>query len=117
MDKFAEWIAGLGVPGLVLFIAIATSGWAGGAAILTALAGLGPGGVICGIISLGIIGIISGAITKWGVKSLEEKIIEKMLLKGNTPEDIWSKIESYPVSTEYKDRAFRLLFEDKMTGA
>ena len=43
MDKLVSKIAALGIPGLVLVTAIGATGLAGGAAITTALAALGPG--------------------------------------------------------------------------
>lgn len=42
MDKLVSKIAALGIPGLVLVTAIGATGLAGGAAITTALAALGP---------------------------------------------------------------------------
>ena len=41
MDKIVSKIAALGVPGLVLTVAIGATGLAGGAAITTALAAIG----------------------------------------------------------------------------
>ena len=38
MDKIVNKIVGLGVPGLVLLMAMGISGWVGAAAITTALA-------------------------------------------------------------------------------
>jgi len=58
MDKLVSKIAALGIPGLVLVTAIGATGLAGGAAITTALAALGPGGILGGIATLGIIAFI-----------------------------------------------------------
>ena len=58
MDKLVSKVAALGVPGLVLVVAIGATGFAGGAAITTALAALGPGGMIGGIATLGGLGLI-----------------------------------------------------------
>ena len=52
MDKIVQKVAALGVPGLVLVVAISATGLAGGAAITAALAALGPGGMIGGIAGL-----------------------------------------------------------------
>lgn len=41
MDQIVDKIAALGVPGLVLLVAMAFTGWAGAAALTTALAALG----------------------------------------------------------------------------
>ncbi|MFM6039787.1 MAG: hypothetical protein ACKPBB_18935 [Sphaerospermopsis kisseleviana] len=49
MDKIVDKIAALGVPGLVLVVAMAFTGWAGAAAITTGLAVLGgPFGMLGG---------------------------------------------------------------------
>ena len=49
MDKIVEKIVGLGVPGLILLVAINISGYAGAAAITSSLAILGgPAGMIGG---------------------------------------------------------------------
>ncbi|MDY7009004.1 MAG: hypothetical protein SWX82_35140 [Cyanobacteriota bacterium] len=44
MDEAVRKIAGVGLPGVILLIAIATTGFSGAAAITVALAMLGPGG-------------------------------------------------------------------------
>ena len=50
IDKVAEKIAALGIPGLVLLVAMAGSGFSGRAAIVVALATLGgPLGMLGGI--------------------------------------------------------------------
>lgn len=48
MDKIVSKIVGLGVPGLVLFVALSATGYAGAAAITTALAAIGPFGILGG---------------------------------------------------------------------
>jgi len=48
MDKIVSKIAALGVPGLVLLVAISATGLYGAAAITTALAALGPFGMVGG---------------------------------------------------------------------
>ena len=63
LDKIADKIAALGVPGLVLVIVMGTTGWAGAAALTTALAVLGgPLGMLGGIALLGVMLLISRAI-------------------------------------------------------
>lgn len=53
LDKIAEFIAGFGVPGLVLVMLITTSFWSGAAAITSSLAALGPFGMLGGIAAMG----------------------------------------------------------------
>ncbi|MFC1604405.1 hypothetical protein ACFL5F_05185 [Planctomycetota bacterium] len=69
LDKVVTKIVALGVPGLVLLVAMAASGWAGGAAIVTALAILGgPLGMLGGIFVLGVLVLISNALAKYGFR-------------------------------------------------
>jgi hypothetical protein len=67
LDKVVEKIVALGVPGLVLLVVMAASGWAGGAAIVTALSMLGgPAGMLGGLLCLGVMVLISHALAKYG---------------------------------------------------
>ena len=59
MDRIANKIAGLGVPGIMLMVAISMTGLSGAAAITAALALLGPGGMLGGIAFL----LLADAIT------------------------------------------------------
>ncbi|NEP06929.1 MULTISPECIES: hypothetical protein [Okeania] len=70
MDEAVRKIAGVGLPGVILLIAMATTGFTGAAAITAALAMLGPGGMIGGIVFLGVIGLASDALTKYGLEAL-----------------------------------------------
>lgn len=54
LDQVVAKIAALGVPGLVLLIAMTATGYTGAAALTTALVSLGPGGMLGGIATLGI---------------------------------------------------------------
>lgn len=106
LDKIAEKIAALGVPGLILAIAIATSGLAGGAAIVAALAALGgPLGMIGGIALLGILVLISNAIATYGAEAVVKKVIANLKKKGMNKEDVLKKIDSYPISMGLKLKA------------
>ena len=49
MDKIVNTLVGLGVPGLVLLVAMHVAGYAGGATLTVALASIGPGGMVAGI--------------------------------------------------------------------
>lgn len=103
VDKAAEIIAGLGIPGLVLILFMSVSGWAGAAAITTALASLGgPFGMLGGIATLGVLSFIAGMLSKFGFKSLFKKVLTNLKEKGKTSEEILQKIEGYPISEELK---------------
>ncbi|MGD1042156.1 MAG: hypothetical protein ABR913_03715 [Sedimentisphaerales bacterium] len=95
-DKLVETIAGLGVPGLVLLFAMAITGYAGAAAITTALAALGgPLGMLGGIGLLILLALISRGITKWGFEKIAKDVLKKLIDKGETKETIIKKINEY----------------------
>ena len=103
IDKAAEIIAGFGIPGLVLLVAVSTIGYVGAAATTTALATLGgPLGMLGGIAGLGVLAFIAVAISKFGFKLIFKKVIKNLKEKGHTIEEIKQKIESYPISKELK---------------
>jgi hypothetical protein len=103
LDKVVDKIAALGVPGLVLMVAMAASGWAGGAAIVTALAILGgPLGMLGGIAVLIVLALISKALTTYGFEKLFVATIRRLYEQGMTKSEIRAKIDSYPISREIK---------------
>ncbi|WP_354635142.1 hypothetical protein [Planktothricoides raciborskii] len=103
MDKFVDKIAALGVPGLVLVVAMAVTGWTGAAAITTALAMLGgPFGMLGGITVLGILGLISKGLAEFGFETIFKGVVEKLKKKGKSQADIETEIDSYPISNTLK---------------
>ena len=105
IDKAVEIIAGLGVPGLVLLVAMSLSGWAGGAAIVTALATLGgPLGMLGGITLLGGLVLIASAIPRFGFWEIFKRVLEKLKEQGKTKEEILQEIDRYPIAKELKQK-------------
>lgn len=102
MGKIISKIAALGIPGLVLLIALNATGFAGAAALTTALAALGPGGMIGGLATLGVLGLMSEAITKYGFDSIYKGVIKELYKKGESIDSIKEKIDAYPISKEMK---------------
>lgn len=102
MDKVIEKIAALGIPGLVLLVAIGATDLVGGAAIITALAAIGPGGIIGGIVTLGVIGLISEGIAEFGFNTIFNSVVKELYNRGETKESILEKIEKYPISKGLK---------------
>ena len=88
MEKIVSKIVALGVPGLVLFVALSATGYAGAAAITTALAAIGPFGILGGIASLGILALFSQAITEYGFEAIYVQVIKELIKKGETKESI-----------------------------
>ena len=92
IDKVAKKIAGLGIPGLVLLVAISSSGLAGGAAIVAALAVLGgPLGMLGGIGALGVLVFIAAALSKFGLKEIFKRVLKNLKKQGKTKEEILQK--------------------------
>ncbi len=102
MDKVVSKIAGLGMPGLLLLTAIGATGLTGGAAITTALASFGPGGMIGGIFSLFVIGFISDAIAEFGFDYIFSAVVKELYTRGESKETMLAKIDKYPVTKSLK---------------
>ena len=104
MDKIVSKIAALGIPGLIFMVALSATGLAGGAAITAALAALGPGGMIGGIATLGIIGLISEAITEYGFDTIFSAVVNELYKRGENIDSLLKKIDKYPVSKTLKSK-------------
>lgn len=103
-DWIVEKIVALGVPGLVLLVAVTVSGYAGGAAIVSALASLGgPVGMIGGIGLLLLLVLISHGLAKYGFEKIFKGVVQKLRdKKGLSKKEILDKIESYPITKSLK---------------
>ena len=91
-------VAALGPPGLVLTAAIGASGYAGAAALTTALATLGgPLGMLGGIAILGLLTILSQAIGAYGFDVVFDAVIEELARLGQTKKQVYREIADYPI--------------------
>ena len=103
MDKIVAKIVALGVPGLVLLLAVSISGYAGAAAITTALAAFGgPFGMIGGIGVFGLSALILNGLSEYGFESIFTNVLLELEKNGHTKEEIIRKIENYPISKSLK---------------
>ena len=102
MDEAVRKIAALGLPGVILLIAMATTGFTGAAAITAALAMLGPGGMIGGIIFLGVIGIAADALSKFGLEALLVGVYTARYNNGETQEALINEINGLFISDDLK---------------
>ncbi len=103
LDSVASKVAAFGIPGLVLVAAMAFTGFAGAAALTTALAALGgPLGMLGGIAALGVMFLISQALTNYGFDALFTAVIRELHKEGLSNADINAKIDSYPISANLK---------------
>ncbi len=103
MDKIVAKLVALGIPGLVLLIAVSISGYAGAAAITTALAAFGgPFGMLGGIGVFGLAALILNAISEYGFEKIFTNVLLELENKGYTKKQILNKIDSYPISHSLK---------------
>ncbi len=109
LEKIVSKVAALEVPGLILLIAIAATGLTGAAAITAALAALGPGGILGGIATLGVIGLLTNGISEYGVNAIFTGVVKELYLRGESKESIKEKVSKYPVSKSLKLKLFDTL--------
>ena len=102
MDKIVSSIAALGVPGLVLVVAVSATGLAGAASLTAALAALGPGGMIGGLVTLGVIGLASKGIAEYGFDAIFAAVVKELVKRGESIESMNDKIDNYPISEALK---------------
>lgn len=90
-------LAGMGVPGLVLLAVMATTGFAGAAAMTTALAALGgPFGMLGGVTVLLGMGLAAKALAEYGYPKIAEAVVRRLIDKGESRESIRRTLDSIP---------------------
>ena len=109
MDKVVSKLAALGVPGLILLIAIGATGLSGAAALTCALAAIGPGGMIGGIITLGVVSIVSDAVSEYGIDAIFKAVVKELYKRGETKESILEKVKKYRISNTLKDHLIMMI--------
>ncbi len=102
MDEVVKKIAAIGLPGIIFVITMATTGLGGAAAITKALYLLGPGGMIGGIVFLGIIGLVSDTLTKYGLTEFLKAVYVERLAKGESAVDLCKEIDYLFITNELK---------------
>ncbi len=111
MDKVIQKLVAMGVPGLVLLAIAATTGLAGGAAIITALSVMGgPFGILGGIAALGVLALTVDAVSKYGFEKIGEQVVKGLEEDGLSKAEICTKIQGYKMlSDELKNKLKRLV--------
>lgn len=106
MDQIIKKIAALGVPGLIFMVAIELTGLAGAAALTAALAAIGPGGIVGGVMTLCVVGAISDSIAEYGFDAIAKGVLKELYRKGESKETIKAKVSKYPVSSKLKSKLY-----------
>lgn len=103
MDQVVQKLVALGIPGLVLFVVIATTGLAGGAALAAALAALGgPFGMLGGIATLGVLALVLNAVAEYGMPRIFKAVSIGLEKKGYSKQEIREKVRGYPITDNLK---------------
>jgi len=102
MDVVIKKITALGVPGLVFMVAIELTGLVGAAAITAALAAIGPGGIVGGVMTLCILGLIADGIAEFGFDAIAKGVLHELYRKGESKDGIKRKVSRYPISSKLK---------------
>lgn len=103
MDQIIKKIAALGVPGLVFMVAIEFSGLVGAAALTTAL---GPGGIVGGVMTLCVLGVIADGIAEYGFDAIVKGVLKELYCRGESKEGIKEKVSKYPISSKLKSNLY-----------
>ena len=105
MDELCEKLASLGIPSLVFLGAMSATGLSGAAAITAALAALGPGGMVGGVITLLLMCGSLSVITRYGYSAVMIAVSKKIMTKNNfTKEEMNKKVEKMPITRTLKER-------------
>ena len=108
MDAVVDKIAALGVPGLVLVVAMAFTGLAGTAAMTAGLALLGgPFGMLGGIAVLGVLALISRALARYGFEAIFKGVLNRLRAEGKTNDEIKEAVDGYWFVSDYLKRKLR----------
>lgn len=109
LEVIVSKIAALGVPGIILTLTKAATGYSGAAAMTTALAAIGPGGMFGGVVTLVLTGLVVQGITEYGTDAILSGVIKELYKNGDTKESIKRKIKKYPISKKLKLKLYNTL--------
>lgn len=105
MDEICEKLAGFGIPALVFLGAMSATGLSGAAAVTAALAALGPGGMVGGIITLLAMSGVFSVISRYGYSAVMISVSKKIMQNRNlTVEEMCQKIDNMLISRSLKAR-------------
>ncbi len=104
MDEVVRKLAALGLPGVLLVVTMAATGFAGAAAITTALATLGgPFGMLGGIGLLGVAALVADALGKYGIDAILTGVYTERR-RTESRESLCREIDGLLISDDLKRR-------------
>ena len=103
MEKIISKVAAIGVAGSIFQIACKASKHTGCAAFTSGLGSLGGTfGMKGGLVTLGLVGIATDLVFEQAIDLILKGIVKQLCREGESQEEIFSKIDEYPVSVELK---------------
>lgn len=105
MDEVCEKLASMGIPALVFIGAMSATGLSGAAAVTAALAALGPGGMIGGVITLITMGGVLSVISRYGYNAVMIAVSKKIMAKQHlSKQEMCNKIDGMLITKSLKAR-------------
>jgi len=96
MDKVVQKLVAMGIPGLILLAIAGTTGFAGGAAIITALSVMGgPFGLMGGAVALAALALTIDAVAEYGFEKIARGVVAGLEKKGKSKNEIRKTIDGY----------------------
>ena len=101
MDKLIKLIVPFGAMGIVFIVALTSAmaaGLGGAAAFTCAMATLGPGGMIGGVVSLFVVGIVAKLVVDYGYDAIVLAVVREQL-KTRSKDELWDEISKKKILT------------------
>lgn len=115
MDEVAKKIASLGLPGVVLVVAMSSTGMGGAYAVIYAVAGLGgPFGLVGGLTVLGLMTAVGDILSGYGIEALLTTVYKERS-KSESLTMLIKEIKDLPISDNLKLKLESLLEGEKIT--
>ena len=112
MDKVVNALAALGVPGAIFAIVLSLAPVSGGAAIMWALAAIGPGGAIAGLGILLTVGWFSRGVADSSAEKIAIAVTKKVMKKEKlTKEQMVKRVKKYKISKNLKRRIIGYIYD------
>jgi hypothetical protein len=102
MDEVVKKISALGLPGVILVIAISVSGMVGTSGIVAALTALGgPFGIVGGLSLLGLTTLVGDTLAGYGIEAVLKSIYTERR-KTESVRYLLKEIKDLPITEELK---------------
>jgi hypothetical protein len=97
LERAVQGLVALGTPGIVLLVAVSSSGFVGAAALTSGLATLGgPFGMVGGIGVLLLLLLVSKALTNYGFSKMSTLVVRGLVAKGLSIDGIRDQVDRLP---------------------